>query len=161
MELRAVGYDHPDSVRLTEEVQQEYVIRYGGRDSTPVDPAQFVPPAGLFLVGYRDGDPVVCGGWRAHRAGGLFQEGDAEIKRMYVAPRARGLGLARALLAALEETAAAAGRRRLILETGQAQPEAIALYESSGYVTIPKFGVYRDSDTSVCYGKLLTVRAPS
>ena len=62
---------------------------------------------------------------------------------MYVVPRARGLGVARRMLAHLEGTAAAAGAEVMILETGTAQPEAMALYESAGYVRIESFGHYR------------------
>lgn len=156
MELRVVGYDHPDAIRLIMEVQQEYIRRYGGQDATPTDPMEFVPPRGLFMVGYVDGAPVVCGGWRAHEGDEPhFADGDAEIKRMYVTPQRRGRGLARALLAELERTAAGAGRARMVLETGYAQPEAIGLYTSSGYTRIAKFGMYRNSHNSVCYGKLL------
>jgi GNAT superfamily N-acetyltransferase len=155
VELRAIAYDHPDSVLLIEEVQREYVRRYGGRDRTPTDPAEFAPPGGLFVVGYLDGEPVVCGGWRAQDAPPEFRPGDAEIKRMYVTPLARGQGLARALLAELERTALLAGRRRMVLETGTAQPEAIALYVSSGYTPIPAFGVYRHAKGSRCYAKSL------
>jgi ribosomal protein S18 acetylase RimI-like enzyme len=78
---------------------------------------------------------------------------------MYVAENARGRGFARAILAELERTAFAAGRRRAVLETGREQPEAIALYRSSGYRDIPKFGVYRDAPTNVCLGKDLTAAA--
>jgi ribosomal protein S18 acetylase RimI-like enzyme len=156
VELRAVRYDHPDAVKLIAEVQQEYVLRYGGEDESPTDAGEFSPPRGLFVVGYLDGAPALCGGWRAHDADGLdFADGDAEIKRMYVAPGARRRGLARALLAELERTAAAAGRRRMVLETGYAQPEAINLYASSGYIEIAKFGHYRDWAGCVCYGKPL------
>ncbi|GLY66993.1 N-acetyltransferase [Amycolatopsis taiwanensis] len=143
-----VPFDAPDAVKLIAEVQQEYVERYGGPDTTPVDPAEFAPPQGIFLVGYLDGAPVACGGWRVH--------GDeAEIKRMYVAASARGNGFARALLAELERTAAEAGLARVRLETGQKQPEAIALYESSGYHRIPGFGIYRDEPDCVCFAKHL------
>lgn len=153
-----MGYLHPDAVFLTEQVQQEYVRRYGGTDKTPMDPAEFDPPSGLFVVGYLDGEPVVCGGWRAHDSSELlFLDGDAEIKRMYVTPAARGRGLARRLLAELERTAAAAGRLRAVLETGDAQPEAIGLYLSSGYTEITKFGLYRDEQGCVCYGKSLVL----
>ena len=156
MRIEKVGYDHPDAARLIEEVQAEYVRRYGGKDSTPVDPADFAPPRGLFLVGYVDDVPVACGGWRAQDGDEpMFRDGDAEIKRMYVAPLARGLGLARALLAELENTAVLAGRRRMVLETGHAQPEALALYRSADYTDIVKFGVYRNSPGSVCLGKIV------
>ena len=72
---------------------------------------------------------------------------------MYVAPGARGLGLARRMLARLEESAADVGARVMILETGTAQPEAMALYESSGYVRIESFGHYRDAPQNRCYGR--------
>lgn len=159
MEVRVVGYGHPDAVRLIAEVQQEYVRRYGGVDRTPVDPGEFEPPRGLFLVGYLDAEPVLCGGWRAQDSHDPeFLDGDAEIKRMYVTPAVRGRGYAKALLAELERTALAAGRRRMVLETGLAQPEAIALYLSCGYTPTAKFGIYRESETSRCYAKSLVDR---
>ncbi|SFP24463.1 Acetyltransferase (GNAT) family protein [Amycolatopsis arida] len=151
-----VPYDDPDAAKLMAEVQQEYVVRYGGPDETPVDPADFAPPRGLFLVGYAGGVPVACGGWRAHDGPEPeFRQGDAELKRMYVVPEARGRGHARAMLAELERTARAAGRLRTVLETGTAQPEALALYTSSGYTPIPNFGVYRCEPLSRCFGKSL------
>jgi GNAT superfamily N-acetyltransferase len=154
--IRTVPYDHADATMLIGEVQQEYVRRYGGEDTTPVDPAQFAPPLGLFLMGYLDGVPVATGGWRvaSPSEAGLLP-GDAELKRMYVVPSARGRGFARALLAELERTALAAGRRRMVLETGNAQPEAVALYISSGYDKVPKFGVYKHSSSSIYLGKAL------
>jgi GNAT superfamily N-acetyltransferase len=74
---------------------------------------------------------------------------------MYVVPHARGTGVARRMLAHLESTAAAAGFDALVLETGLRQPEAMALYESSGYVPVPGFGYHRDMPLSRCYGKPL------
>jgi GNAT superfamily N-acetyltransferase len=152
LRIEVTAYDHPDAVALIAEVQQEYVVRYGSEDQTPVDPAEFAPPRGLFLVGYVDGVPAACGGWRAH-------ETDVELKRMYVAPAFRGRGLARALLAELERTAAETGYRRVILETGQKQPEAIALYRSAGYEPVPRFGFYADAPSAVHLGK--DVECPS
>ena len=150
---------HPDAAQLVEEVQQEYVVRYGGRDETPLEPAYFDPPSGAFFVGYLDERPVATGAWR--RRQDVVVEGhedSAEIKRMYVAPAARGMGLARAMLAHLEGTARTAGAEVMILETGTAQPEALALYESSGYHHIPGFGHYRDSPLNRCLARLLTPR---
>ena len=150
MRIEAVAYDHPDAARLIAEVQQEYVVRYGGEDGTPVDLAEFAPPRGLFLVGYLGEEPVACGGWRSHGAGA-----SAEIKRMFVARTARRRGLARAMLAELERTAAAAGHSRMILETGSRQPEAVALYRSAGYTDVPAFGYYADAPLSIHLGKPL------
>ncbi|BFV55500.1 GNAT family N-acetyltransferase [Kitasatospora sp. CMC57] len=154
MEIRTTGYGHPDAAKLAAEVQQEYVQRYGEMDLTVMHPDHFDPPAGLFVVGYLDDVPVACGGWRVKQAGpDDVRDGDAELKRMYVSASARGRGLARAVLRHLERTAAEAGLTRLILETGTEQPEAIALYGSEGYLPITKFGYYRDSPESLCFGK--------
>ncbi len=154
--IERVGLGHPDALLLVEEVQQEYVVRYGGRDDTPLDPLMFEPPSGSFFVGYLDDVPVASGAWR--RRGDVEAFGvtvTAEVKRMYVSPSARGRGLARAVLAHLESTAAAGGARAMVLETGTAQPEAIALYESSGYTRIADFGHYAWSPSSRCFGKPL------
>lgn len=154
--ITEVGYDHADAGLLIAEVQGEYVQRYGGPDESPVDLAQFRPPLGTFAVGYLDGLPVAMGGWRFHPAEDE-QTGWAapavELKRMYVAPAARGAGFARQMLAFLEQSAAARGASWMLLETGGLQPEAIALYRSSGYADIPAFGHYADSVHSVHLGK--------
>ena len=148
LRIETLRYDAPDATALIEEVQQEYVIRYGGPDGTPVDPAEFTPPGGLFLVGYVDAEGVACGGWRSHGT-------DAELKRMYVRRSARRGGLARELLAELERTAAAAGHHRMILETGSKQPEAVALYRSAGYADVPAFGYYADAPLAIHLAKPL------
>ena len=149
-----MSYAHDDAQVLTAEVQEEYGRRYGGEgDISPIDLHQFDAPDGHFVMIYVDDVPAAMGGWRR---GGPAGETDAEIKRMFVRPAFARRGLARAILAELERTAAEAGITRLVLETGTAQPEAIALYESSGYVTIPKFGFYAEYDDSVHLGKPLT-----
>lgn len=158
MNIRRVSFDHPDAVKLNDEVQAEYHVRYGdGGDATVVDPSDFAPPNGAYLIAYDElGSPVATGGWRARDAneeGNL--DGDAEVKRMYVVDGMRGRGLARRILAALEEDARAAGRLRMVLETGTKQPEAIALYTSSGYEPCEKFGFYRFHEDSRCFAKSL------
>jgi GNAT superfamily N-acetyltransferase len=151
-----VGYGHPDAMLLIAEVQAEYVIRYGSPDDTPLDPLMFEPPAGSFFVGYLDDQAVATGAWRTHGDVSVFGTSrTVEVKRMYVAPRAQRRGLARRMLAHLETTAAASGAEAIILETGTAQPEAIALYTSSGYARIPGFGYYKDAPLSRCFGKPL------
>lgn len=149
------SYDHPDAAKLIDAVQRENAERYGTPDETPVDPGEFAGQRGTFLVGYVDGTPVACGGWRVCHVAGSGPEGDAEIKRMYVAPDARRSGYAQRILAELERTALAAGHRRAILETGDKQPEAIGLYRKLGYADIVKFGHYADEPESLSLGKAL------
>ena len=147
LEIRPAAYEDVVAAELIELVQQEYVVRYGGRDDAPVDPAEFSPPLGLFLVAVLDGLPVGCGGWRD------LGDGRVEVKRMFTAPAARGRGVARALLAELERTAAAAGHDRVVLETGLAQPEAMTLYASAGYDPLDGFGHYAGQPLSRSFGK--------
>jgi GNAT superfamily N-acetyltransferase len=142
-------YADPDVVALVAAVQQEYVQRYGGPDAAAVDAGEFAPPDGIFLVGLLDGQPVATGGWRA------IDDDTVEIKRMYVVPPARGRGLARRMLAELEQRAAAAGRARVVLNTGSQQPEAIALYETSGYRPTTGFGHYGCTPGALFYAKEL------
>lgn len=153
VQLRALGYADPVAQSLIEQVQQEYVVRYGGRDAAVVDPAEFSAPLGLFLVAEVGGVPAGCGGWRLHERG---PEGSgAELKRMYVGSDFRRRGLAALLLAELERTAAAAGHRRLVLNSGDRQPEALALYERAGYTPVPGYGIYADAPDAVFLGKEL------
>ena len=152
-ELRELTFEvtdlgDPAVVELNEELQAEYDRRYGGPDETPLVEGQFRAPAGMFLLAKVGGNVVGMGGWRS-------RDSDAELKKMYVRPSHQRRGVARRLLAELEATALAAGRRRLVLETGNAQPEALALYRSSGYVEIEKFGYYSHTGLSHCLGKAL------
>lgn len=147
--LRAVPYDDPLARGMVARVQREYVERYGGPDEAVVDPAEFVPPVGLFLVAEVDGVPAGCGAWRVHRPG------VAEVKRVYVAPEFRRRGLAQLLMAALEESAATAGQRAVVLNSGSEQPEALALYAALGYTSAPGYGVYADAPGAVFLGKRL------
>jgi GNAT superfamily N-acetyltransferase len=147
---------HPDAVRLTDQVQAEYVVRYGGPDATPMDAMSFELPEGAFFVGYHLGRPVAMGGWRRRPDVVAFGRGrPAEVKRMFVVAAARRVGLGRLLLAGLEDSARSAGLDLIVLETGLAQPEAIGLYTSSGYLPVPSFGYYRDSDQNRCFAKPL------
>jgi GNAT superfamily N-acetyltransferase len=148
--LRAVSYDDPVAVLLVGRVQQEYVERYGGPDEAVVDPAEFVPPEGLFLVAEVAGEPAACGAWRVYPPGGI------EIKRVYVEPGFRRRGLAQLIVAALERSAASAGHRSVVLNTGNRQPEALALYADLGYSPVPGYGTYACSPGAVFLGKDLS-----
>jgi ribosomal protein S18 acetylase RimI-like enzyme len=157
VQIRAVPYDHPDVVDMTATVQRFYTGLYGGPDESPVDPDEFRPPHGSFFVAYDGAMPVAMGGWRFLRPGdrGVTGRRPVEIKRMYVAEHARGRGVARALLAHLERTAAAAGADWVQLETGRPQLAAVALYRSSGFEDAEKFGHYADEDGQVSLRKRL------
>jgi GNAT superfamily N-acetyltransferase len=156
LRVELVEITHPDAQRLIEEVQEEYVVRYGGRDDTPISPEQFRLPLGAFYVGYDGTEPVASGAWRRRDDVEVYGSRlAAEVKRMYVAANARGRGLARVMLSHLEATAREAGAEVMIMETGTAQPEAMALYQSAGYDPIPSFGYYRDSPENRCYGRPL------
>jgi GNAT superfamily N-acetyltransferase len=150
-EIEVRPYADPAVAAMVDEVQAEYVELYGGPDAAVVDPADFVPPRGLFLVGLVDGAPVAMGGWRR------LADDVAEIKRMYVVRAARRRGFSRRLLEELERSAAAAGVARFVLNTGPEQPAAVALYESVGYRPVTGFGHYACYPGALFYGKPLTV----
>ena len=149
-QIEVVAYDSEPAAELIEELQEEYVIRYGDHDATPVAHDEFAPPGGLFLVARVNGELGGCGAFRRHGEPGSAV---AEIKRMFVRTQQRGTGLASVILTALEEHAVVAGYSRIILETGAAQPEAMAFYQRSGYTEITPFGFYKDSGQNHCYGK--------
>ena len=131
--------------------------RYAG-DDEPDDPEaewalaidDVTPPRGVFLVAHLDRRPVGCGALRPFPEAG---PGVAEIKRMYTSPSARRRGVSRAVLASLESEAAGFGYRRLQLQTGLRQPEAMALYASSGYHRIANFGTWAESELTARFAK--------
>jgi GNAT superfamily N-acetyltransferase len=127
----------------------ELLARYGVPDADPDDlqADHLAPPHGVFVVAWVDDVAVGCGGVRRYDAT------TGEIKRMYTRPEVRRRGISRILLEELEARAAAIGYMRLVLETGIRQPEAIALYETSGYVSIEPYGYYKHEPTSRCFAK--------
>lgn len=137
VEIRRLDAASPDARRCV----NAYFAELNRRSKVPYDPAkgpsaephELNPPAGLFLVAYRHGEAIGCGGVK-HRAGE-----PSDIKRMWVAESARGLGIARRLLAELEAEAVNSGASAVRLETNAALVEAIAMYRSSGYVEVAPF----------------------
>ena len=96
-------------------------------------PEDLAPPGGSFVVVYVDGEPAGCGGLKR------LDAETGEVKRLYVAPEFRGRQLSRRLLAALEDGARELGYGLVRLDTGERQPEALALFRSSGYREIPDY----------------------
>jgi GNAT superfamily N-acetyltransferase len=96
-------------------------------------PADFSPPGGSFLVGFEDSTPICCGGVKR------LPDGACEIKRMFVVPEARGRGVAKELLGALEDEARALGYRVVRLDTGREQPHAERMYREAGYEPVENF----------------------
>lgn len=119
----------------------QYFAELGRRFDHGFDPAvslpntdeEMVPPRGVFLLGSLDGEPVACGGVKATAPGVGY------VKRMWVAESARGLGLGRRMLEAIEEHARTLGFTRLQLETNRTLTEAIAMYRASGYREVAPF----------------------
>ena len=132
---------------LNAELEQRYPE--DGANFFRLDAEDVADGRGAFLVAYMDGRPVGCGAVRRN------EPDVAEIKRMYVAPEARGRGVGRLVLDELEAVARQLGIRRLVLETGPRQPEALALYRHAGFVEIPLFGEYVGAEFSVCMAKNL------
>ena len=118
-----------------------YFAELDRRFDTGFDPSRSIPadeeslrlPAGLLLVASLGTEPVGCGALKFHR------DEPAELKRMWVAESARGLGIGRRLLNELERHAAEHGARVVRLETNETLTEAIGLYRSAGYVEVPRF----------------------
>jgi GNAT superfamily N-acetyltransferase len=136
VEIRGERADGPAGRALLVAYIADATTRIGEWDETRTPPAgadSMAPPGGAFLVARLSGEPVGCAGLVR------LDEGTGEVKRMYVAPAARRRGLARRLLAGLEEAARAAGYARLRLDTSAGQPEARALYEASGYRSIDRY----------------------
>ena len=151
MEIRRESFDSETSVALAQALEAELLTTYDGVPGSGglPEPRVFGPPDGVFLVGRVDGVPVACGGI------GRYDETTAEVRRMYVVPRARGQGLSRRLLSALEAEALTLGYSFVRLEIGNLQTEAVALYASAGYGPIPRYGPFIDDPRSLCFEKRL------
>lgn len=143
--------DSAFAVSLVEALGAELLERYGVPDADPdgLTADHLAPQTGAFVVVWQDGQAVACGGLRR------YDTGVGELKRMFVTPPFRGRGLSRLVLAELETRARTLGYERLLLETGARQPEAMGLYETSGYTPIERYGFYRTEPMSRCYAKWL------
>lgn len=151
MDIRRESFDSEIARALADALEAELLTTYDGDPGSGglPHPSVFEPPGGAFLVGRIDGQAVACGGIAR------YDETTAEIRRMYVVPEARGRGLSRPLLSALEEEARALGYSFARLETGKLQAAAIGLYASAGFGPIPRYGPFANDPKSVCFEKRL------
>jgi len=138
--------EHPDFVRLVQLLDADLDVRYGAHQEfysqfNKLDTIHHV------IIVYRDEDAVGCGAIRK------YSNDTMEIKRMFVDPRYRGQGIGKIVLNSLERWATELGYSYCILESGNKQPEALALYERAGYARIPNYGQYASDENSVCMKK--------
>jgi GNAT superfamily N-acetyltransferase len=136
--FRPGSVDSGDGGRLAQAMRDEIAVMYDGLEldgntMPKAGAAELSPPGGAFVVGYREGVPVCCGGVKR------LDDARGEIKKMYVVPELRGQGLARALLHELEEIARGLGYPIARLDTGPKQGKAEGLYRDEGYVEVPDF----------------------
>jgi putative acetyltransferase len=149
VKVAEVAWDHPAAAALRQAQRDEIALRYGRPDSEP-GPAPTADDITVFFVAFDDtGIAMGCGGLRQR------DDTEAEVKRMFVAPEHRGTGVSTAILRRLEQYGRERGWRRLVLETGDQQPDAIRFYTREGYERIPNFGYYVDSAISLCFAKAL------
>jgi putative acetyltransferase len=149
LRFRRTHSDDRDFVELVRRLDADLAERDG--DAHPFY-AQFnkIDKIKFVVVAYEDGIPVACGAIKE------FSPGIMEVKRMYTSPESRGKGIAGKVLDELERWAAELSCQKCILETGKKQPEAIRLYQKSGYQIIPNYGPYAGVENSVCFEKELT-----
>jgi GNAT superfamily N-acetyltransferase len=141
--------DTADARELIAELEAHLAPRYPSESRHGYAVEKLIAQNVAFFVIRHDGEPAGCGGVE------LFGTEYAELKRMYVRPRFRGMGLAKAMLARLARHAEAAGIGLLRLETGIHQHEAIGLYERAGFRQVSPFGAYKDDPLSRFYEKRL------
>ena len=135
----------PDAFELIRELDEELLSRYPKQSVHGMKPSEAV----TFFIARTDKRAIGCGALRE------ISPELAEIKRMFVRSNHRGKGISKQILRKLESTAIEFGYEKIWLETGDEQPEALHLYESSGYHRIPCYGEYISDPHSICFEKIL------
>ena len=148
LSLIRTNSSHPHFMHLVQLLDADLAVRDGADHAFY---AQFnkITMIQHVIVAYENDEAVACGAFKK------FNEESVEIKRMYVLPQHRNKGIAAAVLQQLEQWAKEEGYQSTVLETGMKQPEAIRLYEKSGYERIPNYGQYAGVENSVCMKKEL------
>jgi putative acetyltransferase len=151
IEIRPAEITSEEAAGLIGQLNAELKAQYPEEGATHfrLDPDEVMEGRGAFLIAYAEDRPVGCGAVRK------LDDTTTELKRMYIVPESRGAGLGRKMLSALEAESRRLGVRRIVLETGERQVSAMALYQRAGFIRIPAFGEYVDSPLSVCLAKEL------
>ena len=137
---------NPDFIKLVALLDADLALR-DGEDNAFYAQFNGIDVLKNCVVYYENEKPIGCGAIKRFDAAAM------EVKRMYVNPDARGKGIASLLLAELEKWTKELGYTHCVLETGQRQPEAIALYKKNGYIVTPNYPPYEGVDNSVCFKK--------
>jgi GNAT superfamily N-acetyltransferase len=147
--VAAEPFDSAEAKRLTAALDAHLASRYSAdqRFGPNLRPEHLAPGLGTFVIARADERAVGCGALRR------LDQATAEVKRMYVEPELRGRGIAKQILDHLEAAARKMGTRRLVLETGIYQAEAIQLYRQVGFNPVRCWGDYAGVLTSVCFEK--------
>jgi len=151
LSIAAEPFESVDAQRLIAALDEHLAGRYAPEErfGPNLKPAQIASGMGTFVVARADGRAVGCGALRK------LDDTTAEVKRMYVEPETRGRGVARGILDHLERVGRDLRVRRLVLETGVYQAEAIALYRSAGFSPVRCWDEYAEALTSVCFEKTI------
>ena len=146
--LKRTASTEADFVELVRQLDGDLVVR-DGKDHSFYSQFNRIDQIKYVVVAYEEGRALGCGAIKQ------FTTDAMEIKRMYVSPEARKRGIATHILSELEKWASEMSFSRCVLETGLKQPEAIALYEKSGYKRISNYGQYTGVENSLCFEKML------
>jgi len=147
--LKRTDSNNQDFIELVKQLDADLAIR-DGDDHAFYNQFNSITMIKYAIVAYENNNPVGCGAIKT------FGNEAMEVKRMYVLPPHRGKGIAGIVLNELEQWAKELGYLKCVLETGINQPEALALYNKSGFKRIPNYGQYANVPSSFCFEKDLT-----
>lgn len=144
--IRRFSAPNDDFIQLVQALD-EYLAVIDGEEHAFYDQFNAIDTLKHIVIAYKDNRPVGCGAFK------VVDAATTEIKRMYTAPDFRGMGIAMSILKELEVWSKESGCESIILETGKRMPDAVSFYKKAGYLQIPSYGQYQNSENSVCFQK--------